>query len=85
MSPFEARAASEVSDFTTRNVPPPVIGDGVWIGAHAVILRGVQIGDCAVVAAGAVVTRNVPAREIWGGVPARRIGVRPAITETASV
>jgi len=47
------------------------IGNDVWIGAHAVILPGVEIGDGAVVAAGAVVTRNVPAYAVVAGVPAQ--------------
>ena len=50
---------------------PIVVGDNVWIGAHATILAGVTIGENAVVAAGAVVTRDVPADTIVGGVPAR--------------
>lgn len=74
-SPYEAMAAGEPLGVTDRPLPPPVIGDGVWIGAHAIILRGVRIGDRAVIAAGAVVTKDVPPGEIWGGVPARRIGV----------
>lgn len=53
------------------------IHDDVWIGAHAVILAGVKIHQGAVIAAGAVVNRNVPAYEVWGGVPARKISVRP--------
>lgn len=44
-----------------------------FIGGHAIILKGVTIGEGAVVAAGAVVTKNVPANEIWGGNPARYI------------
>lgn len=55
---------------------PVSIGDDVWIGAHAVVLPGVHIGDGAVVAAGAVVNRSVPARAIVGGVPARLIRYR---------
>ena len=39
---------------------PIVIGNNVWIGANTVILRGVSIGDCSVVAAGSVVTKNIP-------------------------
>lgn len=50
---------------------PIVIGSNVWIGAHATILRGVTIGDNAVIAAGAVVTKDVPANTVVGGVPAR--------------
>ena len=52
----------------TRRV---VIDDDVWIGAHAVILPGVTIGRHAVVAAGAVVTDDVAAGTVVGGVPAR--------------
>lgn len=49
------------------------IGNDVWVGARAVILDGVSIGDGAIVAAGAVVTRNVPPYAVVGGVPARVI------------
>lgn len=62
---------------------PIVIEDHVWIGTRAMILPGVRIGRGAVVAAGAVVTRDVAARTIVGGVPARPIGHRrvdPAYT-----
>ena len=55
-------------------LPAPVkIGNNVWIGAHATILAGVTIGDNAVVAAGAVVTKDVPANSVVGGVPAKII------------
>lgn len=50
---------------------PIVIGDDVFLGQNAVVLGGVSIGDGATVAAGAVVTRDVPAGSIVGGVPAR--------------
>ena len=55
---------------------PVVIGNDVWIGTKAVILPGVTVHDGAVVGAGAVVTRDVPPYEIWGGVPARKIKER---------
>jgi acetyltransferase-like isoleucine patch superfamily enzyme len=55
---------------------PVVIEDHVWIGMHAMILPGVTIGRGAVVAAGALVTKDVAPREIVGGVPARPIGQR---------
>ncbi len=59
------------------NVPRPIlIGNDVWIGAHAVILAGVEIGDGAVVAAGAVVKRDVKPYSVVGGVPARPLGER---------
>lgn len=49
------------------------IGNNVWIGAHATILAGVNVGDGAVVAAGAVVTNDVPENTVVGGVPAKII------------
>lgn len=52
---------------------PVRIGDRVFLGANAVVLMGVTIGDEAVVAAGAVVTRDVPARTVVAGVPARPV------------
>ena len=53
-------------------VPAPIhIGQNVWIGANVTVLPGVTIGHCAIVAAGAVVTKDVPANTIVGGVPAR--------------
>ncbi len=56
---------------------PVRLGRNVWTGAHVTILPGVTIGDGAIIAAGAVVTKDVPAREVWGGVPARLIRVIP--------
>jgi len=50
---------------------PIKIGNHVWIGLNATILKGVTIGDGAVVAAGAVVTKNVPPKTLVGGVPAK--------------
>lgn len=50
-----------------------VIGDYVWLGANVVILPGVSVGDRAIIGANAVVTTDIPANEIWGGVPARYI------------
>lgn len=52
---------------------PVIIGDDVWIGANAVILPGVTIGNHVVVAAGAVVTKDVPDNTLVGGVPAHII------------
>lgn len=55
---------------------PVTIKDYVFIGPRAIILPGVTIGKGAVIAAGAVVTKDVPDMEIWGGVPAKKIGER---------
>nr|WP_315418572.1 acyltransferase [uncultured Pedobacter sp.] len=55
---------------------PIIIGNDVWIGANVVILKGVEIGDGAIVAAGAVVNKPIGTYEIWGGVPAKKIGQR---------
>ena len=50
-----------------------IIQDGCWIGACSTILGGVSIGKGSIIAAGSVVTRNVPSNEMWGGVPAKFI------------
>lgn len=59
--------------FITKDV---VIGDYAWIGARVIILKGVKIGKRGVVAAGSVVTRDVPDYSIVGGVPAKVIKYR---------
>lgn len=54
--------------------PAPIrLGKNVWVGSHSTILPGVTIGDNAIIAAGAVVTRDVPADTVAGGVPAREL------------
>ncbi len=56
------------------NIPAPVtIGKNVWIGSNSTILPGVTIGENSVIAAGAVVTKEVPAKVIAAGVPAKVI------------
>ena len=56
------------------NLSSPIhIGNKVWIGSHATILPGVIIEDNAIIAAGAVVTKNVPENAVVGGVPAKII------------
>ncbi|HET6575602.1 MAG TPA: DapH/DapD/GlmU-related protein [Fimbriiglobus sp.] len=54
-----------------EGVRPVVIGDDVWVGTGALILKGVTVGDRAVIAARAVVTRDVPADSVVAGNPAR--------------
>ena len=67
-------------DFNERINNPTVIPSspihicrGAFIGGHSIILKGVTIGEYAVIAAGSVVTKNVAPSEIWGGVPAKRL------------
>ncbi|MEV7398089.1 CatB-related O-acetyltransferase [Aeromicrobium sp. NPDC092404] len=63
-----------------RSVGPDLatIGNDVWIGANVVVLRGVTIGDGAIIAANAVVTKDVPPYSIAGGIPAKVIRPRVA-------
>ena len=67
---------AEYEESALRNNPPVVIGNDVWVGANAIILPGVTIGDGAVIAAGAVVTHNVESYAIVAGVPAKVIKYR---------
>ena len=56
-----------------EDTKPIIIKDNVWIGMNTIILKGVTIGEGAVVAAGAVVNKDVPAHALVGGVPAKVI------------
>lgn len=63
-----------LTDGSTPAVAAPVqIGNKVWIGTGAIILKGVTIGDGAVVAAGSIVTRDVATNAVVAGNPAREI------------
>ncbi|WP_284641760.1 xenobiotic acyltransferase family protein [Paenibacillus silviterrae] len=55
---------------------PPKIGNDVWIGINATILQGVTVGDGAIIAAGSVVTKDVPPYAIVGGIPAKVLKYR---------
>ena len=50
-----------------------IIGDNVFLGSSCIICKGVTIGENAVIAAGSVVVKDIPANEVWGGNPARFI------------
>ena len=52
---------------------PVIINNNVFIGAHSIILKGVTIGENSIIGACSLVTNDIPANEIWGGNPARRI------------
>jgi acetyltransferase-like isoleucine patch superfamily enzyme len=70
-------------DWTHTAMAPVRICEGAWIGARSLILKGVTVGPGAVVAMGSIVTRDVPARTIVAGNPARvirEIGAAPAGT-----
>ncbi len=62
--------------FSSLEFAEVVLEDGCDIGAGAIILHGVRVGEGAIIGAGAVVTRDVPDYEIWAGVPARKIRER---------
>lgn len=84
----------EVGDHTQTRVPeaaPVTIGDNVWLAARTIVMKGVTIGDGAVVSAGSVVATNVPPYTVVGGVPARIIrrltpdeGASPPVQERAA-
>lgn len=65
------RCSTSREDNDQAKTAPVVIGRRAFIGAHVTILKGVTIGENAVVGAGSVVTKDIPANQIWGGNPAR--------------
>jgi acetyltransferase-like isoleucine patch superfamily enzyme len=76
--PVDAALRREHRPTPCEGIRPVVLGDDVWIGADATILKGVTIGDRAIVGAGAVVTSDVPADTVVAGNPARVIRTMPA-------
>lgn len=62
-------------DFRTTGAPT-IIEDYAWICSRAILTPGVHIGRGAVVASNAVVTHDIPPYEVWGGIPAKKIGER---------
>jgi len=59
-----------ISDVKSKEI---IIGDDVFIGANAIILKGVRIGDRAIIGAGSIITSDIPDEEIWAGNPAKFI------------
>ena len=57
------------------------VQDNVMIGADSIIMYGVTIGSNVIIAAGSVITKNIPDGEIWGGNPAKRIGLTAELAE----
>jgi acetyltransferase-like isoleucine patch superfamily enzyme len=62
-----------VTDFANKRKIPVIIEDNVFIGAHSTILKGVTIGQNSIIGACSIVSKNIPANEIWAGNPARFI------------
>jgi len=60
-------------DSKRKEEKPTIIEDDVWIGHNSTIIGGIRIGRGSIIAAGAVVTKDIPPCEIWGGVPAKKI------------
>ena len=81
---FHALEGTEWRNEYVTNARPVEIGEYVFIGARAIILKGVKIGDRAVIGAGAVVSRDVPADHIAVGNPARAISREQAATTNRS-
>lgn len=70
-----AQLGTYISDQPLTTAPIRV-EDDVWLGARVTLLPGVTVHRGAIIAAGSVVTRSVPENEIWGGIPAKKIGAR---------
>ena len=64
---------NKLSQLYPPKLSPVRIGDNVWIGACSTILEGVTIGECSIVAAGALVNKDVPPYTVVAGVPAKVI------------
>ena len=70
---YKFHRRKDIEDVQYINTSAVVIENDVFIGAHSIILKGVTIGEGAVIGAGSVVTKSIPANEIWGGNPAKFI------------
>ncbi len=66
------RLAERISDQPSQ-IGQIILGKDVWIGANSVILKNARIDDGAIIGAGSVVTKPIPAKEIWAGNPARKL------------
>ena len=74
---FICTASHDITQLSRPLITAPItIGDGVWIGARAIILPGVNIGEGAIIAAGSIVTKDVEPWTVVGGNPAKFIKKR---------
>ena len=69
--PFKSKMHLGDGGFDANPKGDIIVGDDVWIGYRSTILSGVEIGKGAIIAAGSVVTKDVPAGELWMGSPAK--------------
>lgn len=77
---------SRIRHLTPEKHAKIIVKDDAWIGTGVIVLPGVTIGECSVVAAGAVVTKDVPSFSIVAGIPARLVGrVKTVPSETTEV
>lgn len=76
---FHPLARSGRAENSDQNIKtsPVTIGDDVWVGMNATVLKGVTIGEGAIIAAGSLVTRDVLPMEIVAGIPAKKVGNVP--------
>jgi acetyltransferase-like isoleucine patch superfamily enzyme len=74
--PFKSLFTNKMSDEDIYSKGAITIGNDVWIGSHAIVLSGVKINDGAVIGAGSVVTKDIPAYAIAAGNPAKIVGYR---------
>ncbi len=72
-SPNNITGTSFVDSYYFNEFARVNIGNDVWVGARAIILDGISIGDGAIIAAGSVVTKDVESYSIVGGIPAKKI------------
>ena len=82
--PLDAAARRSGLPSPSESIKPVRIGDDVWVGNGAILLKGVTIGDRAIIAARSVVTKDVPADTIVGGNPARFVATLPAMGQEKS-
>lgn len=70
LDPAIRRSSDDIKHRAEKEV---IIHDNVFIGAHSIILKGVEIGENSIVGAGSVVTKSIPANQVWAGNPAKFI------------
>jgi acetyltransferase-like isoleucine patch superfamily enzyme len=69
----DCNRSTELARFFPRKTGAVTVGAGAWLGARSIVLSGIEIGECSVVAAGSVVTSSVEPWSVVAGAPARKI------------